>query len=162
MTRFLPPQPSLDHLKNEAKALHKAHQQRKHEACPVLRHVHRFIQSSDEEIFSADVALTECQFALAQEYGFSGWQELRRTVQGLSAGADYHPKADGDAVLLSDVPPGMRCPDRFAAAFCMVYSYLGAHTDYQTIIGDSGLAFLFQADALHKPYGANVKQLDLG
>lgn len=171
MTRFLPPRPSLDHLKNEAKALHKAHQQHKPEACPVLRHVHRFHLASDEEIFSADVALTECQFALAQEYGFSGWQALRRTVQGLYAGADYHPQAGGDALVLPDVPPGgygqdqhtvAFFMDRYAAAFSMLFTYLGAPVDYQTVMGDSGLAFIFQADAQHKPHGANVRQLDLG
>ena len=37
MARFLPPQASLEHLKNEAKALHNAHRDRKPEVCPVLR-----------------------------------------------------------------------------------------------------------------------------
>ena len=133
--------------------------------------MHRFDQASDEEIFSADVALTECQFALAQEYGFSGWQELRRTVQGHYADADYRPDVNGDAMLLPNVPPG-GCGhdqhtvaffmDRYAAAFSMLFTYLGAPVDYQTVMGDSGLAFIFQADAQHNPHGANVRQLDLG
>ena len=67
MVRFLPSQPDLDHLKNQAKALHKAHQQAKSEVCPVLRHLHRFADATDEEILSADVTLTEAQFALAME-----------------------------------------------------------------------------------------------
>ena len=33
---------------------------------------------------------------------------------------------------------------------------------YQTILEDSGLAFILQADALHKAHSANVNQLDLG
>lgn len=162
MTRFLPPQPNLEHLKHEAKTLHKAHQQRQPDVCPVLRQAHRFLHASDEEIFSTDVSLTECQFVLAQEYGFSGWQALRRTVQGLYANADYHSAADVDAILLPDIPPGLGKHDRFAAAYCMVFSYLGSQADYQMVLGDSGLAFIFQADALHKPHGADVDQLDIG
>ncbi len=80
MVRFLPPEPNLDHLKNEAKALRKAHRRRDPEVCAVLRHVHRFREASDEEILAADVPLTQMQFALAREYGFGSWPELRSVV----------------------------------------------------------------------------------
>lgn len=162
MTRFLPPRPNLEHLKHEAKSLHKAHQQRQPDACPVLRHVHRFSHASNDEIFAAHVSLTECQFALAQEYGFTGWQALRRTVQQYDIGTDYQPDAGSDAVMLPDIPPGLGKSDGYAAAFCMMLGYLGKQVDYQTILGDSGMAFILQADALHKPHGANVRQLDIG
>jgi len=162
MTRFLPPHPNLEHLKHEAKALHKAHQQRQPDVCPVLRHVHRFSQASDDHIFAAHVSLTECQFALAQEYGFTSWQALRRTVQQFNIGDDYQPDAGSNMLMLPDVPPGLGKGDRYAAAFCMLFTYLGSHVDYQTVLGDSGLAFILQADAFHKPHGANVNQLDIG
>lgn len=46
MVRFLPPHPSLDHLKNESKALLKAHQSGDIEVCDLLRHLHRFREAS--------------------------------------------------------------------------------------------------------------------
>jgi hypothetical protein len=162
MTRFLPPRPNLEHLKHEAKSLHKAHRQRQPDVCPVLRHVHRFSQASNEDIFATSVSLTECQFALAQEYGFAGWQALRRTVQQFTTSDDYQPAAGSDALMLPDVPPGLGKGDRYAAAFSMICTYLRNPVDYQTLLGDSSLAFILQADASHTPYDANVKQLDIG
>ncbi len=82
MTRVLPPQPDLDHLKNEAKSLHKSHAQRETDVCQLLRHLHRFAGVSDEEILSAEVSRTDVQFALAMDYGFDSWQAMRRTVLG--------------------------------------------------------------------------------
>ena len=163
MARFLPPQPHLDHLKNEAKALHKAREQRAPEVCPVLRHLHRLRQASDEEIFSADVTLTEVQFALAMDYGFASWDELRRAVLGLKPAEDYDPAARDDALLLPNPPPGLgTAVNRFAAGFSLALSYMGADADAVTVAGDSGLAFLLQADSQHHPYGTNTKQLDMG
>ena len=162
MARFLPPQADLEHLKNEAKALHKAHRQRKPEACQVLRHLHRFRDASDEEILSADVPLTEAQFALAMDYGFAGWQELRQAVLGLKPAADHVPEPRGDAMILPNPVPGVGGGNRFVAAYSMALSYLGAPADYETVAGDSGTAFILQADSVHKPYNTNVKVLDMG
>lgn len=56
MSRILPPQPHLDHLRNEAKALLKAHRRKGPAVCKTLRLLRRFGQASDEEILSAEVA----------------------------------------------------------------------------------------------------------
>ncbi|MEI7831980.1 MAG: hypothetical protein WCJ56_02110 [bacterium] len=162
MSRFLTPQPNLEHIKHEAKELRKALQGRQPEVIPVMRHIHRFSQASDAEIFAADVALTECQFALALDYGFSGWQELRRTILQLGVGPDYQASAADDAVMLPDTPAGIRNPSRYASAFAMAFNYIGVPTDYETVCGDSGAAFIFQADSLHTPFDTNVRQLDMG
>ena len=162
MVGFLTPEPNLEHLKNEAKALHKAHRRRDPEVCAVLRHVRRFRDASDEEILSADVPLTEVQFALAREYGFGSWPELRSVLVGLKPGADYVADAEDNAVILPDPPGGIGDSDSYAAAFSMALSYLGAPADYETVAGDSGVAFILQADALHKPHDANISQLDIG
>jgi hypothetical protein len=162
MVRFLPPDPSLDHLRNEAKALHKAHQRKDFDVCPVLRHMGRFREATDDDILSADVRLTEVQFALAREYGLRSWPELRRVVLNLKPAADYAPDAQADAMLLPDSPGGISDPDRFAAAFSMALSYVEAPADYESVAGDTGLAFIFQADSLHRPHGADVKNLDIG
>lgn len=162
MARFLPPQPSLDHLKNEAKAIHKAHQRKDAAACAVLRRVHRFRSASDDEILAADVPLAEAQFALAMEYGFAGWAELRQGVLGLQPVAHYHPNATGDAMLLPSPAAGIKDFNRFAAAFSMALSYVGAAADDVTVAGDSGLAFILQADSLHHPWNRDRKELDIG
>lgn len=162
MVRFLPPEPNLDHLRNEAKALHKAHRRRDPEVCAVLRHVRRFRNASDEDILSADVPLTEVQFALAVEYGFRSWPELRSVVVNLKPAADYVADAEEDAMILPDPPGGISDPDRYTAAFSIALSYLEAPADYETVLGDTGLAFILQGDALHRPYGADVKNLDIG
>src|ERR1043165_6814798 len=64
-SRSLPERPNLDHLKNEAKALHKT-----------LRAKH------------PDVKLTDAQRQLAREYGFPTWVKLRAHVQSVRAADD--------------------------------------------------------------------------
>jgi ankyrin repeat protein len=63
--RSLPERPNLDHLKNEAKALHKT-----------LR------------AQNPDVKLTDAQRQLAREYGFPTWAKLRAHVQNVRSGDD--------------------------------------------------------------------------
>jgi len=76
MSRPLPDQPSLEHLKHEAKALVKAHKQGDPSICQTLRHVPRLRDCSDSEVLAAEVSLQEAQHALAQTYGFRGWKAL--------------------------------------------------------------------------------------
>src|ERR1044071_9775759 len=64
-SRSLPERPNLDHLKNEAKALHKT-----------LRAA------------NPDVKLTDAQRQLAREYGFTTWAKLRAHVQNVRAADD--------------------------------------------------------------------------
>jgi ankyrin repeat protein len=66
LSRALPERPNLDHLKNEAKALHKALRER-----------------------DPSVKLTDAQRQLAREYGFPTWAKLRAHVaQARSSDAD--------------------------------------------------------------------------
>ncbi|HIJ72683.1 MAG TPA: hypothetical protein HPP83_01145 [Candidatus Hydrogenedentes bacterium] len=162
MVLFLPPQPNLDHLKNEAKALQKAHQNKDPGVCEVLRHLHRVRDVSDERILSASVPLTEAQFALAMEYGFADWQELRDAVLSIKPAADYAPEAEGDAMILPNPPAGLGGGHWFPSAFSLALTYLGAAADPPTVAGDSGLAFILQADSLHHPYDTDIPQLDMG
>jgi hypothetical protein len=48
MTRSLPPHPSLEHLKKEAKALLRDHKQGRSEVYTRLRHLRRFAQAIPE------------------------------------------------------------------------------------------------------------------
>ncbi|MHC4561401.1 MAG: tetratricopeptide repeat protein [Planctomycetota bacterium] len=87
MASSLPPSPSLKHLRNEAKALHKAHQAADAGACETLRFLKRFAKATDEEILAADIPLKEVQFALAMSYGFASWKALKDHVEARGAGA---------------------------------------------------------------------------
>ncbi|MCY2930118.1 MAG: hypothetical protein NTV86_11620 [Planctomycetota bacterium] len=90
MSASLPPKPSLEQLKKEAKDLRKAHRAGDASCCEILRRLHRFAAASDAAILAADVPLKEVQFALAMHYGFKTWQELSSHVvaKNLQSGSD--------------------------------------------------------------------------
>ena len=81
MTNQLPSRPSLEHLKNEAKALLKSQQAGNKDCCRVLRLLNRFASKSDEEILAAQLQLADAQYAVALEYGFKSWTSLKRYVE---------------------------------------------------------------------------------
>jgi aminoglycoside phosphotransferase (APT) family kinase protein len=85
VARSLPPHPSLVNLRKQAKALLRAHGSGDAGACPVLRQIPRFASASDAEILAANVRLNDAQFALARDYGFAGWNELKHHVEGTTA-----------------------------------------------------------------------------
>lgn len=163
MVRFLPPDPDLTHLKNEAKALHRALQRGDPDVCALLRHVRRFQDAPDEAILAAAVPLTEVQFALARDYGFPSWPALRAVVASVRPPAGFAPDAEPGALVLP-APPSAKdpAPDHLCGALAMALSILEAPVDAVTLAGDSGRAFILQADARHKPYGADVPNLDIG
>ncbi|MFA6135403.1 MAG: hypothetical protein WC869_15435 [Phycisphaerae bacterium] len=161
MKRLLPKVPHLDHFKNEAKALAKAHRDGDVSVCATLRQLRRFESAADEAILAAHVKLTEMQFALAQDYGYPSWAALRAIIPP-QLPKDFAPDAKPGALLLSDVPAGGTGPDRVSAALAMLLGHTGAMVDHITVAGDLGLAFVLQADALTKPYGADVPNLDMG
>ncbi|MHB9023271.1 MAG: DUF1835 domain-containing protein [Armatimonadota bacterium] len=86
MTRSLPAQPNLEHLKKQAKRLRKSHQQENPSVCAVLRHLQRFVNATQEEILRANITLADVQYALAQDYGFSSWDALKARVEGCDRG----------------------------------------------------------------------------
>ena len=85
MSKPLPDRPNLDHLKNEAKALLKAQKRGDRSVCETLRRIARLASASDDEILAAPISLQEAQHAVAVEYGFESWKELKDRVTGQSA-----------------------------------------------------------------------------
>ena len=81
MSKSLPDRPSLEHLRNEAKALLRTHRQGDRSAYETLRHVARLQGSSDDEVLAAKISLQEAQHALARLYGFESWAQLKRHVE---------------------------------------------------------------------------------
>jgi Lon protease-like protein len=86
VSRQLPARPHLDHLKAQAKDLLDAHQRGEPEAFERIRAaVPAFARMSNDELARAAFALHDAQSAIAREYGFASWAELRDKVAALSA-----------------------------------------------------------------------------
>lgn len=162
MARFLPPQPDLEHLKNEAKSLLKSQKKGDSSVCPAFRRLKRFAEATDSQILSAEIVLTEAQFALAMDYGFANWDELRKTIAGWrSLERSQEPPQPG-ALRLPDPPAARPGAHRLTSAYHLALSYCGIACDYNTVTGDSGMAFILQADSLQTAGGAKRKELDIG
>ena len=161
MARVLPPEPSLDYLKNEAKYLLKGHKATDSSVCTTLRLLRRFADASDGEILGSNLSLHETQFALALEYGFRSWDDLRTHVLRLTTPAtDTEPRPG--ALLLEARPSGRARSNRIVSGIRMLLSSAGIEADYDTLMGDSGACFILQADSLHTSWGKPVKQIDIG
>ena len=84
MPRSIPTNPSVRFLQKEAKDILNSHKAGKDSCCPTLRYHFRFSRSSDEEILNAKVTLQEVQHALALDYGFKSWKQLKSSVENSS------------------------------------------------------------------------------
>lgn len=92
MSRRLPENPSLEYLKKEARQLLENHRQKDPAACSVLRHLTRFLNMSDEKILDQILTLQQVQHALAREYGFPNWTELKESIPELRKVNHHFPK----------------------------------------------------------------------
>ena len=72
-------------LKKQAKDLLRSHHAGDAKACETLRLIPRLSEMTDEEIVAADVGLQEAQHALAKDYGFATWAELKGKLAAPSA-----------------------------------------------------------------------------
>lgn len=105
MPRSLPPNPTLRYLQEQAKDLLKAQRKGDARACSTWRRLHQFTSSSDREILLAEVSLGEAQLALALDYGFSSWAELKEHIESPRR-VPVQPtvQRDGGRVWISGVP----------------------------------------------------------
>jgi hypothetical protein len=80
MTTSLPPNPSVENLKMQAKTLKKAWQMGDTAALERIRAVHpRYASARDEHV--PKPRLTDCQLVLARELGFDSWRQLTVAVE---------------------------------------------------------------------------------
>jgi peptide-methionine (S)-S-oxide reductase len=98
-TKQLPPKPNLDHLRRQAKDLLQQHGLQERSCAQRLREFHpRLSGSSDDEIFSARLTLTDAQLAISREYGFASWSRLKSRVEDPKTGDDltlpHHDRID--------------------------------------------------------------------
>jgi hypothetical protein len=81
MSASLPRHPNLEHLKKSAKRLLAAQRQGNPQCCPLLRHLDRFADATDEQILAADVSLAEVQQLVAKHFGFPNWTKLKEEIE---------------------------------------------------------------------------------
>lgn len=142
MPLSLPPRPNLDQLKKQAKELLRAHHAGDKSVCCMLRQLHRFHGRDDAHVLSADLALAEAQLALALEYGFAGWADLKRHIE-----PDQHDPArlrrEGSRTWLSgvlDEPVGSGRNRQLLGLRTLLHS-LGVTASFDELMVYGGTAF---------------------
>jgi ankyrin repeat protein len=81
MTTSLPPHPSLENLKKQAKALLKSWQGGHSETLARVRAKHPRYAGATEEQLRSRPRLADCQLLLAREAGFPSWRHLKAAVE---------------------------------------------------------------------------------
>ena len=77
----LPANPSLEHLKSQAKRLLKAHKEGSPDAFQRIRSFFpKLSDATDVEIQSTAFGLQDAQLVIAREYGFASWTRLKEAV----------------------------------------------------------------------------------
>jgi hypothetical protein len=78
----LPSHPSLVHLRHQSKDLLRGHAARRPDVAQQLREFHpRFARSTDAEIFSAKIKLSDAQLTVARQSGFASWTRLKTHIE---------------------------------------------------------------------------------
>ncbi len=149
MSRTLPARPSLVQLRHQAKDLRIAAREGAADALESLRQLRRFSEATKDALRSERVSLSEAQFALALDYGFKSWSELKAHVES-SKGAALRAvrRADGSVVVAGLEQArwggGTRRQCSTIATLSLVSEYSGDDTDYDYLMGASGAAFRVQ------------------
>ncbi len=87
MTKALPPNPSLEYEKKQAKALLKAYQAGDTAAVERVRVSHPRLQNVPEKSIPPDqFKLSDAQLVIAREYEFSSWPQLKNQIETLREG----------------------------------------------------------------------------
>ncbi|HYL98829.1 MAG TPA: ankyrin repeat domain-containing protein [Blastocatellia bacterium] len=138
MSRNLPVQPNLEHLKKEAKALLRAHRQGDNETVAVF----------SEAAGTDKPKLADAQFLIARRYGFENWGELKRDVELVNA--EFAKRADAmtsaacagrltEVRKLLDAEPALATANIFAAAVVGNHQYLeNALSQDETLVHKKG------------------------
>jgi len=86
MSRQLPPSPSLEQLKKQAKSLLKRQESADSEAFARICENHpRWKKLSEKQVAASPFALADAQLVIAREYGFASWSKLQSHVKTLEA-----------------------------------------------------------------------------
>jgi len=96
----LPPNSSLEQLKNQARDLQKEHRSGDRQVCDRIRaSLRRLSKASVAEVRDARFTLRDAQSVIAREYGFSSWAKLRAHVEAASASTGAMSREEALAVI---------------------------------------------------------------
>lgn len=137
MVRSLPPRPTLESLKKQAKGVLHAHQQRDSVGCKSLRLVQRYAGLAEDQLLAAQVGLCDAQYAVALEYGFDSWAALKQHVEA-ARGISDRPKHDYSTVNLKG---NLTTTDSFSIVMQAACRLLGRSIDPEVIAALSGNSF---------------------
>lgn len=86
MTKQLPPRPSLEQLRKQAKSFLKRQQAADSDALTRIRESHpHWKNQSEQQVAAAPFVLADAQLVIANEYGFASWSRLQSHVKTLEA-----------------------------------------------------------------------------
>jgi ankyrin repeat protein len=138
--RQLPPRPSLDQLRHQARELLRDARERKPDALSRIRALPAFATHDDDSLAREPLALHDAQSAIAREYGFHSWNELRERVEELTlefgAACDEFVRAATDrrpdrAERLLSLHPGIASADFHAALVLGDYAAVAARLEHE-------------------------------
>ena len=127
-----PPNPSLEHLKSQAKQLLKAHQEGALDACQRIRAFFPKLSDATEvEIQNAAFGLQDAQLVIAREYGFASWARLKEEV--------LHLEGDTESTSAEDLLfQTLRTPDLTQADIQRVEDLLTADPSLVSVKDEDG------------------------
>lgn len=99
-TRSLPPRPSLQQLRLQAKELRRAHASRDRAAAErIVAHHPNFRNRSGDDVLATPVSVSDSQLVIAREYGFASWAKLKHHVEFADRIAKFEPHPLFDEAL---------------------------------------------------------------
>jgi hypothetical protein len=82
VSRGLPARPHLDVPKQQSRELLRQCKSKMPEALERIRRRHPKFSAADDDTISARIKLSDAQFVIAGEYGFSSWPQLKERIDG--------------------------------------------------------------------------------
>ena len=82
VSRGLPAQPHLDVPKKQARELLRQCKAKSTDALDRVRQRHPKFKTADDDTIFARMKLSDAQFVIASEYGFSSWRQLKERIDG--------------------------------------------------------------------------------
>src|SRR5688572_10731737 len=82
VSRGLPAQPHLDIPKKQSRELLRQCKAKSSDALDRIRQRHPKFRTSDNHTILAGIKLSDAQFVIASEYGFSSWRQLKERIDG--------------------------------------------------------------------------------
>ncbi|MPZ20686.1 MAG: hypothetical protein GEV06_22665 [Luteitalea sp.] len=98
--RSLPPRPNLDHLKQQARELRRAHRQAQPSAgARMIAHHPGMRGLSPQAALARPIRLSDAQLVIAREYGFDSWPRLKQRVELADEVAQFQPHPQFDEAV---------------------------------------------------------------